>query len=78
MYEVVYSYACQGYTYIVMIKWICEKSLRYDAQKEKLYAASLQDPCFKTLPSLSSEEPDKTFSRLQSEAAAAAHVFFKG
>ena len=46
-------------------------SLRYDAQKDTLYAASALDPRFKALPSLSAKERDDTFSRLQTEAATA-------
>ena len=65
-------YACHVYPHTVMItKIICVMSLRYDAQKDTLYAASALDPRFKALPSLSAKERDDTFSRLQTEAATA-------
>lgn len=47
-------------------------SLRYDAQKDTLYAASALDPQFKALPSLSAKERDDTVFRPQTEAANAA------
>ncbi|XP_041862941.1 E3 SUMO-protein ligase ZBED1-like [Melanotaenia boesemani] len=42
---------------------------RYLTLKDKLYVASALDPRFKTLPFLSSEARDNTFSRLVTEAA---------
>ncbi|XP_059923557.1 E3 SUMO-protein ligase ZBED1-like [Gadus macrocephalus] len=45
---------------------------RYGAQKGMLYGATALDPRFKALPSLTAEEQDEVFSRLQAEAATAA------
>ena len=64
----------------MITKIIYEMSLRYDAQKDILYAASALDPRFKALPFLSAKEQDDTFSRLQTEAATAARdvsIFLK-
>ena len=49
MCEIVYLYACHVYLHTVIPKIICEMSLRYDAQKDTLYAASALDSCFKAL-----------------------------
>ncbi|XP_034020294.1 zinc finger BED domain-containing protein 1-like isoform X2 [Thalassophryne amazonica] len=53
-------------------KIICEMSLTYDEKKDTLYAASALDPRFKAVPSLSAQERDDAFSRLQTEAVTAA------
>ena len=56
MCESVYLYACHVYPHTVIPKIICEMSLRYDAQRDTLYAASVLDPRFKARPSLSASE----------------------
>ncbi|KAL0146679.1 hypothetical protein M9458_058019, partial [Cirrhinus mrigala] len=41
--------------------------LRYENLKEKLHVASALDPCFKSLPFISEEEREDTFTSLISE-----------